>query len=49
MVNDGSVVLVLGVEFVELGGRDVYGGFGLSFPVGPLPNGDRLEGGRLRA
>ena len=49
VVNDGRAVLVLGVEFVELDGREVYGGFGLSFPVGPLPNGDRLEGGRLRA
>ena len=49
VVNDGSAVLVLGVELVELGGRELYGGFGLSFPVGPLPKGGRLEGGRLRA
>jgi hypothetical protein len=49
VVNDGRAVLVLGVEFVELGGREEYGGFGLSFPVGPLPNAGRLEGGRLRA
>ena len=49
VVSDGSAVLVLGVELVELGGREEYGGFGLSFPVGPLPKAGRLEGGRLRA
>lgn len=49
VVKDGSAVLVLGVEFAELDGREVYGGFGLSFPVGPLPKAGRAEGGRLRA
>ena len=49
VVNDGSAVPELGVELVELDGREEYGGFGLSFPVGPLPKAGRLEGGRLRA
>jgi len=47
--NDGSTGLVSGVGLVEIDGQEVCGGFGLSFPVGPLPKGDRLEGGRLSA
>jgi len=51
-VNDdsgGSTGLVSGEELVELDGREVYGGFGLSFPVGPLPRAGRMEVGRLSA
>ena len=34
----GSTVLVLGVELAELGGREVYGGFGYPSPSALCPD-----------